>query len=195
MGAGRSVQEILEDHGIRIWRKKGIVWKWQSVDSQTIASPVKGLKIGKNPTDRAKNGTKRHIHVDGNGIPIGITLSGANDHDITMYKECIESSIIRRPSKKKIVQNICLDKAYDSQEVREYLSRNYKVHIPQRENRKENKRVKRQPGRRKAHRWVVERTGAWHNKFRRLKIRYEMKAENYLAFVMFASALICFRNI
>lgn len=112
-----------------------------------------------------------------------------------MYKECIESCIIKRPSKDKIVQNICLDKAYDSQDVRKYLSRHYKVHIPQRENRKEYKRVKRQPGRRKARRWVVERTGAWHNKFRRLKIRYEMKAENYLAFVMFASALICFRNL
>jgi putative transposase len=94
-----------------------------------------------------------------------------------------------------MMQNICLDKAYDSENVRKYLSKNYIVHIPERENRKERNQIKRRPGRRKAHRWVVERTGAWHNKFRRLKVRYEMKAENYLAFVMFALALICFRNI
>ena len=171
------------------------MWRWQAIDSQSIAAPVKGEKIGRNPTDRAKNGTKRHIHVDGNGIPIGISLSGANDHDITKYKECLDSCIIKRPSSKRVVQNICLDKAYDSKDVREHLKRKYIVHIPERSNRKQVNREKKCPGRKKARRWVVERTGAWHNKFRRLKVRYEVKAENYLAFVMLASAIICLRKL
>ena len=110
-----------------------------------------------------------------------------------MYQECLKSSIIRRPSLKKVKQNICLDKGYDSKDVRKYLSKYFIVHIPERENRKKEKKIKKAPGRRKAHRWVAERTSAWHNKFRRLKIRYEMKAENYLAFVMFACAIICLR--
>jgi putative transposase len=160
-----------------------------------VAAPVQGEKVGKNPTDRAKNGTKRHIHVDGRGIPIGVALSGANAHDITMYQECLDSSIIKRPSGNKVVQNICLDKGYDSGEARKFLGKNFIVHIPERSNRKKEKKNKRRQGRRKARRWVVERTGAWHNKFRRLKIRYEVKAENYLALVMFACAIICFRNL
>jgi putative transposase len=160
-----------------------------------VAAPVKGEKIGKNPTDRAKNGTKRHIHVDGNGIPLGVSLSGANVHDITMYQECLNSSIIKRPRGKHIIQNICLDKGYDSEDVRKFLGKEFIVHIPERKNRKKSNNVKKRPGRRKARRWVVERTGAWHNKFRRLKIRYEMKAENYLAFVMFACAIICLRHL
>lgn len=122
-------------------------------------------------------------------------MSGANEHDVTMYRNCLASCVVGRPSNKKEKQHICLDKAYDSEEVRRYLGRHFIVHIPERHNRKQEKKTKRIQGRKKARRWVVERTGAWHNKFRRLKIRYEQRAENYLAFVMFASALICFRSI
>lgn len=111
-----------------------------------------------------------------------------------MYRECITSCIVCRPSEKLVAQHICLDKAYDSEEARKYLSQYFIVHIPERNNRKKAKRKKRKQGRRKARRWVVERTGSWHNKFRRLKVRYDRKAENYLAFVMLASAIICFRG-
>jgi transposase len=45
-----------------------------------------------------------------------------------------------------------------------------------------------------AHRWVIERTNRWHNLFRRLKIRFEVYASNYLAFVDLANAIICFRR-
>jgi transposase len=43
------------------------------------------------------------------------------------------------------------------------------------------------------HRWVVERTFAWLNRFRRLMIRYERFADLYLAFLDLACALICLR--
>lgn len=133
--------------------------------------------------------------MDANGIPVGAVLSGANEHDVTMYQNCLASCVVRRPSSKKVKQHICLDKAYDSVDVRKYLSQNFLVHIPERNNRKKENKTRRIQGRKKARRWVVERTGSWHNKFRRLRIRYEQRAENYLAFVMFASAIICFRNI
>ena len=40
--------------------------------------------------------------------------------------------------------------------------------------------------------WVTERTNSWHNRFRKLRIRYEKNAENYLGLVQFASALIVY---
>ena len=43
------------------------------------------------------------------------------------------------------------------------------------------------------HRWVVERTLSWLNRFRRLKIRYERDAEVHLAFLELGCALICWR--
>lgn len=40
----------------------------------------------------------------------------------------------------------------------------------------------------RARRWVVERTHTWTNRFRRLLIRWEKKADNYLAFLHFSFA-------
>jgi transposase len=45
------------------------------------------------------------------------------------------------------------------------------------------------------HRWVVERTFAWVNQFRRLIVRYERHADLYRAFLVIAAAIICFRNL
>jgi putative transposase len=91
-----------------------------------------------------------------------------------------------------VEQHAVEDKAYDCAELRKWLSRRgYQVHIPNRGvDAGTVPRGKRHP----AKRWVVERTGRWHNLFRRLKIRYEVKAMNYLAFVQFASAIICYRT-
>jgi hypothetical protein len=44
-----------------------------------------------------------------------------------------------------------------------------------------------------ARRWVIERTNSWHNRFRKLRIRYEKKAENYLGLIHFACFLIVYR--
>jgi hypothetical protein len=46
---------------------------------------------GPNPTDRAKSGTKRSILVDGKGVPIGVSVDGANRHDMKMSKATIQS--------------------------------------------------------------------------------------------------------
>ena len=45
------------------------------------------------------------------------------------------------------------------------------------------------------HRWVVERTFAWLNQFRRLATRYERRADLHLALTTFACAVICLRQV
>src|SRR5207244_6970352 len=40
-------------------------------------------------------------------------------------------------------------------------------------------------------RWVVERTFAWLNQFRRLRVRYEKRADIHEAFLSLGCALIC----
>ena len=42
------------------------------------------------------------------------------------------------------------------------------------------------------HRWVVERTLAWLNRYRRLTIRYERDDQIHQAFLTLGCALICF---
>ena len=43
------------------------------------------------------------------------------------------------------------------------------------------------------HRWVVQRTFAWLNRFRHLRIRYERRASFHRAFVVIAAAIIYWR--
>ena len=84
--------------------------------------------------------------------------------------------VVERPLKK---QNLCLDKGYDFPEIeRESIKRRYIPHI---RHRGEDKKGLINPTRR----WVVERTNSWHNRFRKLLVRYEKKSENYLSLVCY----------
>jgi transposase len=44
-------------------------------------------------------------------------------------------------------------------------------------------------------RWVVERTLSWLHQFRRLRIRYERRADIHQAFLTLGCALICHRSL
>jgi IS5 family transposase len=45
------------------------------------------------------------------------------------------------------------------------------------------------------HRWVVERTLAWLNRYRRLTVRYERRADLHQAFLSLGCALICWQAL
>ena len=45
------------------------------------------------------------------------------------------------------------------------------------------------------HRWVIERTFAWINRFRRLVTRYERRSDIHHAFTALACSLICFSKL
>ena len=150
-----------------------------------------GKSTGPNPTDRRKSGTKRSLLVEGNGIPVGVVVGGANRHDMKFTKPTLESITIKRPEPtRNAPQNMCMDKGYDYPEVRELLEDwGYTIHIPSRGEVKKRKKVS---GYRARH-WVVERTHSWLNRFRRLLIRWEKKTENYLAMLHLACAWITYR--
>jgi len=44
-------------------------------------------------------------------------------------------------------------------------------------------------------RWVVERTFAWLHQFKRLRIRYERRADLHEGLLQLACALICYRKL
>lgn len=88
-------------------------------------------------------------------------------------------------------QHLSLDKGYDYEAVRATVAAyGYTAHI---RTRGEEQTAQREiPGYR-ARRWLVERTHSWMNRFRRLLIRWEKDADNYLALLHFACAFIAFR--
>jgi hypothetical protein len=146
-----------------------------------------GKKTGPNPTDRGKLGVKRSILVEANGIPIGIAVAPANVHDNQLIEETFSKIRVKLPAFSDFKLNLCLDKGYAGDEHRStVMEYGYRPHIPQKKNSKA--KYRRQQGRRKARRWVVERSASWLNKFRRLLVRWEKKVKNYQAMIALACA-------
>jgi putative transposase len=150
-----------------------------------------GEKTGKNPTDRAKSGTKRSLLTEANGVPVGLAVAGANVNDFKLVRETVKSIPTRRPRPSLgKPQNLCLDKGYDYDEVRELACTFwFTAHI---RSRGEEAQLIKRRARFKARRWVVERTHSWMNRFRRILIRWEKKPENYLAMLHLVLAYIAF---
>lgn len=169
---------------------KGLDWEWQAMDGAMTKAPLGGEATGRNPTDRGKKGVKRSLLTEGKGIPIGVAIDGANRHDKKLLEKTLASIVVERPEPEERKQNLCLDKGYDYEDIRELLEKwGYTAHIKTRG--EERHEIETIPGYR-ARRWVVERTHSWMNRFRRLLTRWEKKSENYLGFLHLACAFIAF---
>ena len=137
-------------------------------------------------------GTKRSVLTDEKGLPLAVVLSGANTHDVKLLEETLDHIVLLRPEPdEEHSQNLCLDAGYtgsgDAVEQRNYIP-----HIrPRGEERKE---LERNPDFR-ARRWVVEVTHSFFNRFRKLLVRFEKKAANYMALIQFACAVIVWRKL
>jgi putative transposase len=171
-----------------------INWEWQAADGWLGKARSGGDEIGPNPTDRAKNGTKKSVLTEAGGGPLSLVIAPANVNDHKLLEATIEAMVTERPAPtEQEPQNLCLDKGYDNKASREVVKkRGYQDHIRRiGEEKLDRKGKKKHPARR----YVVERTLAWLSKCRGLLIRYERKSENYLAQLQFACALLWYRRL
>jgi putative transposase len=172
-------------------RTRRIQWTWQSIDSRSAAAPLGGQASGKNPTDRARSGSKIHLRLDPRGAPIAVRITGANAADKTMVCELVIAIAAKRP---KGQQQFCADRGYDYTDVHTFvLDAGYRPHIKHRRRRGEAAAPAGDvPGEAgfPAQRWVVERTFNWLLKRRSLRTRWCKKAGNWLALVQLACAHI-----
>lgn len=124
---------------------------------------------------------------------MGLAVDGANRHDMKLAEETLENIEADRPTPtKKKKQNLCLDKGYDFDEVRELAEEfGFTTHIS---SRGEEKREIKKSARKKARRWVVERTHSWLNRFRALLIRWTKRADTYIALLHLACGIITWRS-
>lgn len=148
-----------------------------------------GRLTGKNPTDRAKKGTKRHLLTDGNGTPLALRLTGAQRHDSLPAMPLLDDIPLLpqprgRPRKKP--KSLYGDRAYGTPRNHQGLKeRRIEDHLAQ-------PRTPHGSGLGKV-RWPIERTLAWTGQARRLKIRYDRLPANHRAFHYLQLARICFR--
>lgn len=166
----------------------GLDWRWQALDGAMTKAPLGGEETGPNPTDRGKCGAKRHLLTEGHGLPVGLVITGANRHDKTQVEAVLDA---RAVISFEAEQHLCADKGYDYDDVRQALSvAGYRSHIL---GRGQERLALSLPGYR-ARRWVVESTHSWLNRFRRLLVRWEKKAANYLGMLHLACAVIVWRR-
>jgi transposase len=101
-------------------------WERGVVDSSSVRAGHGGEKTGKSPVDRGKLGSKHHLLVEGRGVPLSISLTGANRHDLTQLLNLVESIPPvkgRRGRPRRKPKRVQGDRAYDSEPHRRALKK------------------------------------------------------------------------
>jgi len=144
--------------------------------------------VGK--TKRGK-GTKLIAVADRSGIPISVHAASASPHEVSLVKETLEALFVADKPKRLVG-----DRAYDSDPLDALLqTEGIEMIAPHRANRKKPKTQDGRKLRRYRRRWKIERFFAWLSNFRRLVVRYEKRAENFLGFVHLGCIVILLRYL
>ena len=124
--------------------------------------------------------------ADGSGLPIAVSLASASPHEVTLVEQTLQSRFLLEKPKRLIG-----DRAYDSDPLDAELGyRSIEMIAPHRRRRRKPKTQDGRKLRRYKRRWKIERLFAWLGNFRRLVVRYERRAENYLGFVQLGCVMI-----
>ncbi|MET8518220.1 IS5 family transposase [Streptomyces sp. NPDC005077] len=160
-----------------------------SVDGSHLRALKGGDATGPSPVDRGKTGSKHHVIVDAHGIPLAAIVTGGNRNDVTQLLPLIHAAPPIRGKRGRPRQRpdvLYADRGYDHniyrRQVRELGIRPL---IARRGTEHGSGLVK--------NRWVVEAAFALLRWFRRLRIRWEIRADIHQAFLTLGCAIICWR--
>jgi len=144
---------------------------------------------------RRGKGTKLMLVTEGQGIPVGLYLDSAQKAEVQLAQATLETVQVRTPAGRIRTRprHLTADKGYDSRRFRRYLRRRGIGHtIPPivRTGRFRQRRLPRYDTVRYAQRWIIERTNAWLQNYRRVLVRHERLLDTYRAFVLLACTMI-----
>ena len=128
--------------------------------------------------------------ADAAGFPVSAHIESASPHEVKLVEATIESGFTQYAPNKLIG-----DKAYDSDELDQRLlnERNVEMVAPHREGRKKRKTQDGRKLRAYRRRCKVERIFSWLQNFRRIVVRYEYHAVNFLGMVQLGCSIILLR--
>ena len=171
---------------------KRIRWKYQSIDSTIIKAYRGGEAIGRNSTDRGRNGSKIHTLADKNGIPLAFIVTEANYHDSRSVPILLQKYQIRRP---RYHQHMNLDSAYDTRAIKRSLILNqFQYHIPRnrRNSRRNIPRMSEEDKIHYKHRITIEHQFGHLKQFKSIIIRRSRKLARFTNLINIAySSIIC----
>jgi transposase len=171
-------------------RSRGQVDDTEAFIDGTYAPAKKGgLKVGR---CRAGNATKIMALADGAGLPTSIGIADGSRHDVTLVDDTLDAAWTD-----DLAPVLVADKVFDSGKLADSLraERDIELVAPKRSGPNQSRR--KQDGRRLRRyrrRWKVERLFAWLKQFRRVVVRWERKASNYLGILQLGCAVILLRH-
>ena len=124
------------------------------------------------------------------GLPVAVSVESATPHEVKLVVPTLLEMVIPEAP-----QNLVGDNAYDSDRLDLELSR-YGIELISRH--RSNRKNRTQDLRRLRHyrrRWKIERLFAWVQNFRRLVVRYERYAENFLGLLYLGCCIILLRHL
>jgi transposase len=128
--------------------------------------------------------------ADRSGLPFAIHTEAASPHEARLVEATVENRFTRHKPARLIG-----DRAYDSDPLDAQLaSQGIELIAPHRYNRAKPPTQDGRVLRRAQRRWKIERLFAWLQNFRRLVIRWDYHAANFLGFVQLACIVILLRN-
>lgn len=157
-----------------------------AVDGCITKAPCGGEKAGRSPVDRGKLGFKRSTAVDASGVPMGTVSAPANRHDSPLLAPTLEA-VFKTLGGLPEQTSVHLDRGYDSSSTRQRLADlGLKWEIS----------GKGKPAPFWAtRRWVVERTGSWHNAHKKLAWCTERIGRVIDFWVAFSDVVIIVRRL
>jgi transposase len=192
LASSRYLAEDMAGSVERVGPRRGYRLVYFSHGQLFGTGPFWGAKTGPNPTDRGKNGSKRHLIVDGQGIPLAIEHTGANIHDSEMAIALVDGiPPIKQPRgrPRKRPDEVLADRAYDAeQKIRKPLRQRKTEPLIAKRNTKHGSGLGK-------FRYVVEAAFDWLFNQRRLRVRYEKRDDIHQAFLIIGCFLICWRRI
>ena len=139
-------------------------------------------------TKRGK-GTKLMAVADGAGLPLAIHTAAATPHEVTLVPETLAQTFTP-----EFPERLLGDNAYDSDPLdAPWAAVGIAMIAPHRANRQPPATQDGRPWRRYRRRWTRARLLAWLQNFRRLVVRHEYLAENFLGFVHLGCIVILLR--
>jgi transposase len=140
-------------------------------------------------TTKRGKGTTLMAVADRTGLPVAVHTAAATPHEVTLVPDALTATFTtERP------ERLIGDKAYDSDPLDVALAAvGIEMIAPHRANCKRPKTQDGRPRRRYKRRWKVERLFAWLQHFRRVLVRHEYHAENFLGFVHLGCIMILLR--
>ena len=127
------------------------------------------------------------VVASGEGLPVGVHVASASPHETTLIEATLDEATLPEGGNHPLVA----DRAYDSDPLRDRLvKRGLELVCPHRSNRTKPKRQDGRKLRRYRKRWIVERTIAWLQNFRRIVVRWDRNILIYKAFIHVACIMI-----